>query len=336
MTGFSFGFGSSNNSFKGTDTFNKVDNTTQTATPTNPQFVTDTTGSLVAGNNWLSHTDPYSYVAGANPLQTQAAATAGGLNNNYGNWGQAYGATAASGDTSLVNQVALDRTPPSVVAQSGAQNYQQYMSPYLNNVVNASLNSFDNQAGQTKAEDDLNLTGSGAFGGSGAAIQKALTAGQLGLARGQLQSGLLNQGYNTAMGYGMQDADRNLSAQTANQNAMLQDKQITGNQLLAALQQKLAAGTGMASTLANMDANTRANLTTQYDIGSGLRDIAQQYASAPLALQDFLTNNFAKMPLDLLHGQTTTGTDTSSGVENQSGSGKNNTSSAKFGFGGNM
>lgn len=96
----------------------------------------------------------------------------------------------------------------------------QYMSPYLSSVLGgtaAQLNQ-DNQkamSGQTGS-----AISQGAFGGDRAGIAAATLAGQQQLANAQIYSGILNTGYNNALGAAQQQQGVNLSADQANRAAL--------------------------------------------------------------------------------------------------------------------
>jgi hypothetical protein len=332
--GFSFGFGSNNskNSFTGTDSTTQNQTYNQTSTPTNPQWVTDTGWGL--NNRWTdiaNNTDPLSYVPGASANQTAAYTGAGALGGNNGTFDAAKGLVQGAGDTSGVTSLA--GTGAQMVAPtSGSQYFSQNYNPFLSSVVSSALNDFDANAGQTRAQQALDLAGSGAFGGSGAAITQSLTEGQLARARAATESGLLSQGYDKAMGYGMQDADRAQTAATGNADRTLANKTASGNLLLQALGQQGTAGTQLAGIAGTQDANSRANIGTQLSTGQDQRSITQEQAQAPLTMQDWLVQNFSNLPLSLFHGENQNGTSDTTGTETQSGTSNGKTSGFNFGF----
>ena len=103
------------------------------------------------------------FVQGANALETQAA-------------------TAASGLNSLL----------------GPNAYQQFQSPYQQQVIDASLSEFDRNAAvqQTGLRDSA--IQAGAYGGGREGIMQAEAMRNNAMGRGQLQSGLLQQGFENA------------------------------------------------------------------------------------------------------------------------------------------
>ena len=81
---------------------------------------------------------------------------------------------------------------------TGAQGYQQFQSPYQQQVIDASLAEFDRNAAvqQTGLRDQA--IQSGAYGGGREGIMQAEAMRNNQLNRGQLQSGLLQEGFQNA------------------------------------------------------------------------------------------------------------------------------------------
>ena len=115
-------------------------------------------------------------VAAQNALQTQAAQAAGGL-----------GSLVGTG------------------AGTGAGSIQSYMSPYQQQVIDASLTEFDrNAAIQNTGMRDQAIQ-SGAYGGGREGVMQAEALRGQGANRAQLQSNLLNQGFAQAQAARSQD-----------------------------------------------------------------------------------------------------------------------------------
>ena len=115
-------------------------------------------------------------VAAQNALQTQAAQAAGGL-----------GSLVGTG------------------AGTGAGSIQSYMSPYQQQVIDASLAEFDrNAAIQNTGMRDQAIQ-SGAYGGGREGVMQAEALRGQGANRAQLQSNLLNQGFAQAQAARSQD-----------------------------------------------------------------------------------------------------------------------------------
>jgi hypothetical protein len=142
------------------------------------------------------------FVAGQDPMQTQAAALATQGVGSYqpylqaaqtaqgqgaGALGQA--ATAVGGLGAIQNQAA---------GMTGAQAYQPFMSPYQSQVIDATLSEFDKQrlGGQQQIRDAA--VGSGNFGGGReGAMMGQYNADSL-ADRSALQASMLQQGYGQA------------------------------------------------------------------------------------------------------------------------------------------
>ena len=152
----------------------------------------------------------------------------------------------------LTGAVANSDTP------SIAGNIGQFMNPYLKQVVGATSADLDASDGRVRAQQALDLAGSGAFGGSGAALTQSATEGELARARATTLGNLRAQGYAQALG-------------GATSQAQLQQQQQT---------QRLAAAGQLAGIAGNYDANQRANIASQTATGDDLRNVAQQQAQA--------------------------------------------------------
>ena len=127
-------------------------------------------------------------------------------------------------------------------SQLNAGAINQYMSPYLQNVVGQTA-ALQNQQNQQAMGGQLgNAISQGAFGGDRAGIAAAALQGQQNLATGTLLSGLLNQGYGQALSTAQQQQQLGLGAQQANLA-----RQMAGGQQLANIgQQGYAQGMGAA------------------------------------------------------------------------------------------
>jgi hypothetical protein len=80
-----------------------------------------------------------------------------------------------------------------------AANINQYQSPYIQDVVNATEAQFNNQNQQQLNMVRGNAAAQGALGGDREAIAEGVTAGQQQAAQAPVIAGLYNQGYNTAL-----------------------------------------------------------------------------------------------------------------------------------------
>ncbi|MEH6677512.1 hypothetical protein [Phenylobacterium sp.] len=264
-----------------------------TVTPTNPQWVTDDVQGLSARVGQLGQVDPYSLVAPLNGLEQQAMRGAAGLNG----YGFAYDEAA-----DWVRGVAAQQAP-SVQSASLLDGIEAYYNPYRNQVVDAATADFDAAAGRTRASQALDLAGQGAFGGSGAALTRSLTEGELARARNAQVSNLLAGMFNTSAGLASQDADRRQQASTQNAQLAAQN---------AAL--RLQAANSLTGLAGSRAASDRDDVATQAAIGAQARSVDQAYRMAPYTALNSQADIMAKLPLELFRGSTTEGTSSTQGT----------------------
>ena len=294
---------------------------TQTTVPTNPEWVTSATQGLTKQITDLGAKDPSSYIAGADPLQTMAAGNAAKLGASplYGQAADIFGKAAGTGANTY--NPAMGQAS-SYSASSLLDGLQGYMSPYTKDVVDTSLADFDYNAGQQRAQAQLDEARSGAFGGSGAAITRSMLGDSLARARGSMSAGLRDQAFNTGAGLSAQDAGmRNQAAAQnaaaanamaiANMQAQNQAGQYNASAQDSALARQLQAAGGLANIGAQQGQDDRANVALQGDLGAQLRQIAQAKAGAPLSLTQAQTGMLGSLPYNLFNGNTTTGSSTS-------------------------
>ena len=269
--------------------------------PTNPDWMTSTAQSLNSQVQGLGATDPTSFVAPVSGLQQQAADEAGGLSGVSSGSGDGVGSDAWF--SKLMSQPA-----PTVSSASLLDNLSSYENPYRDEVVNASMADFDANADRTRASQDLALAGQGAFGGSGAALTRSQSEGELARARNTQLSNLLSGMFTTSAGLSNEDAARRQEAATA--NAQLAEQNAQTNDQLAQFQ----ANYGI-----NRDANARSNIATQDTMGQQLRGVDQQYRTAPLTSLGQQIEMFSGLPLAMFHGSTTDSNGTNNGTSTSSG-----------------
>jgi len=120
-------------------------------------------------------------------------------------------------------------------AYSGPQGYQDFMSPYQQDVINSSLAAFDQQAGAGMSNIGQQAAKTGNLGGGREGVQRAQYQSNSDMNRALLQSGLMQQGFTQAnqlanQAFGQQ---RNL----ATQQQQLQNQDVSQLGLLGGLQQ---------------------------------------------------------------------------------------------------
>jgi hypothetical protein len=194
----------------------------------------------------LSQTFGPQFVAGPGALQTQAEGLAGGLGSF-----QPFLQTAAT-QAGQAGQL------------TGPQAYQQFMSPFQQDVIDTTLSEFDRQAQRGIQGIADQAYAAGAFGGGREGVQRAEYQAASDRNRAALQAQLLSQGFG--------------QAQTAAQRAFTQQQQLAQQQQnLAQLAPQLAGQqiAGLSTLGAQQQAQEQARLTAQ-------QQLAQQQLQQPL------------------------------------------------------
>lgn len=200
----------------------------------------------------------------------QAAATQAGLGQlTFGPDGSIIGAGAGTGVAGY--QPFLDQA----ATYSGPQAYQQFMSPYQQQVIDTTLAEFDTQTAKGVPQLAADAINAGAFGGGREGVAQAQYASDASRNRAALQAQLLGQGFAQANQLANQafDQQRNLAS-------------LQPSLAASGVQQLGAAGTGnLAYQQAQLDAAQQRNqlaynepLSRLNAYGSG---IAAQLSGAP-------------------------------------------------------
>lgn len=326
---------------------------TQTRTPNNPTWVTEGLAGVGGALQGLMGRDPTTFVAGPSQLQTKAFKNAGRLNSSpyFGQAGGIFNEVADAGANTYDAQGydaqgydATDAGSQGYTASSLLEGLNKYKSPYEADVVNSALADFDYGAGATRAQQALDEARSGAFGGSGAAITRALTESDLARGRASTSAQLRDQMFTRATGLSATDAGfRNQAAEfgaaAANQaalaNAAARNQAALANAAArnqaaefgaqvqneagrynagaqdSALARQLAAGGALASLGETMGADQRQNIALQGALGADQQALSQARAQAPLSVLQQIAATYGGMPLNLLSGETVTGNSTS-------------------------
>jgi len=139
-------------------------------------------------------------------------------------------------------------------ASTGPQAFQQFMSPYQSQVIDASLAEFDRNAQMQQQQIADRAVSSGAFGGGREGVMQAEYQAGSDRNRAALQAGLLQQGF----GQAQQAAQQNFANQMGLASALpgLQRGDISTLGSLGALNQ--------AQTQAGLDATREANRMAAY------------------------------------------------------------------------
>ena len=253
--------------------------------------------------------DPQSLVAPANSLQILAAGRAGDLRGSPWNFDGAAELTRGAANTSWLDQyMAMDA--PSASAGHASDYVGGYLNPYLHDVVDSTALDLEANDGRVRAQQALDLAGSGAFGGSGAALTQSMTEGELSRARAAAMGGLRSQAYTTALGAAAGDANRATEASVANAQAALQDRAQKVGWGFQGQQQQLSAANQLAGLSSAYDANQRANIETQANLGGVLRGIDQEQRQAPVTSTQQIVAMLSGLPISLFTGEQKDGTQT--------------------------
>ena len=233
------------------------------------------------------------FVAGQDPLSAQAISVA----------------TAQDGLGSFRPFLQTAATEAQQAGQFvGPQAYQQFMSPFQQDVIGATLSEFDRQAqrGLTSIADQA--LAAGAFGGGREGVQRAEFQAASDRNRAALQAQLLSQGFGQAQNAAAQafGQQQNLAAQqqalSQQQQALAQlSPQLTGQQIA-----------GLSSLGAQQQAQQQAQLTAQQQLAQQQLNqplqAAQQYGSGVTSLiagypgKDILTNQPGPSPISTALG----------------------------------
>lgn len=267
-----------------------------TVTPSNPQWVIDQVQGLGDRLGQLGRFDANSLVSPLSAAEQQAAQGAAG----FGRYGFAYD-EAADWSRGVAAEAA-----PVVQAASLLDGIAAYQNPYRRQVVDAAMADFDAEAGRTRASQSLALAGQGAFGGSGGALTRSFTEGELARARNTQISGLLAGMFNTSAGLANQDADRR--QQAASQTAQLASQ-------AAAL--RLQAANALGSLAQARSASDREDVAAQAAIGAQVRGVDQAHRMAPYTALTHQADILSKLPLELFRGTTTEGNSSTQGATTQ-------------------
>jgi len=252
---------------------NYIDLLTQQVGRAPGSTITDADGNVIGNVPTLAQLGPQ--VAGQNVLtqaaQQQAATQAGLGQLTFGAEGDVTGVGTGTGvagyqpflDQAQQYQTQAGTTLGGAAALSGPQAYQQFMSPYQQQVIDTTLAEFDTQTAQGVPQLAANAIQAGAFGGGREGVAQAQYASDAAAKRAALQAQLLGQGFTQA---------NQLANQAFTQQSNLANQQLglgDFSRNLASLQPSLAA-----SSVQQLGAAGTGNLAYQ----QAQLDAAQQQA----------------------------------------------------------
>ena len=213
-------------------------------------YITDLTKAIGAYKEAdLSQTLGPQFVAGLSPLQQQAIGQVGGL-GSYEPYLQTASAMA---------------TPTA---------YQQYMSPYQQDVIDTTLQEYDIQAQKGMGGISDLAYSRGAFGGARQGVAEAEYASASDRNRAALQAQLLQQGFGQAQQLAQADYARNL--QLAQAAPQLAGQQIAGLSTLGA-QQQAQAQAGLTAQQQLAQQQLMQPLTAAQAYGQGVTSLIAGY-----------------------------------------------------------
>jgi hypothetical protein len=274
-------------------------NTTQTQTQELPEWARPYAKDTLAKASALTDVNQNPYqtyganrIAGFSPLQQQAMTQAGNMapaqqlgaaTGIAGEAGQrALGAQYTPGQFGMVQaqapQIQQFQMGPAERVRSGVfgtPQAEQYMNPYMQNVVDIQQREAQRQADIAGTQRGAQAARSGAFGGSRAAIMEAEAARNLATQKGDIQATGQSAAFQNAQQQFNADQARRMQANLANQQAGLQ----VGQQNLGALLgvQQLGAGQNLQAQLANQQAFQQAQQlgeqSRQYGAGYGMQGL---------------------------------------------------------------
>lgn len=310
-------------------------------TPTRPDWVDDQAKGLNEALTEWGRRDPTASVAPLSDLERRASEGAAGLGvgggwgsggTDWANWGRPTPATgpAPVATAPELSGARLEGRGEVPQAASVLDNLSAYMTPFRDQVLAAAMGDYDAEAGRRRAAQDLELAGQGAFGGSGAALTRSLTEGELARGRNSRLAGLLDQMFAQGASLSAGDADRRQQASTAAaqlaQARDLERARLSQAQDATRMQDALArAQLGQEGELARQRlgldeaASRRADAESQARIGAQARAVEQARLSAPEQALARRIEMFSGLPLGLFQGSVTDSQGQKNGTETTSG-----------------
>jgi hypothetical protein len=217
----------------GSDTQTTTSNTNQTGGTSYAPWISQMQQGLGALGLGLSQnflTDaPTSAVAGFTPDQNKGYDMLRGSATQYG---------SSNGTPTASDIMGGSRMN---AAQLGANDYQQFMNPYTQSVIDPTLANMRREKDISAAEIGARAAASGSFGGSREALQRAQLDRGYGETVAQLIPSLLSSAYNSAQGLASQNVDRQQQANATNAGNALQAYGLQNTLQNSDLQRQLSA-----------------------------------------------------------------------------------------------
>ena len=184
-------------------------------------------------------------------------------------------------------------------AYSGPQGYQGFMSPYQQDVINATLSEYDQQAAAGLTGIGQQAAMSGNLGGGREGVMRAQYQNKSDMSRALLQSGLLQQGFTQANQLANQAFGQQMNLGQA-QQGLSQNQQMLAGQVPGLYGQDIgtlgsAGAIQQAQEQAQLDATREQNRLRAYEpyerLGFQQTGIASIASGAPGQYQSMVTPN---------------------------------------------
>lgn len=234
-------------------------------------FTKDASGNTIIKPYKPFSTDPNDYFAGFSPLQQQAQQQAANMRVTP-ETGMASGMAGAAGMGALNTQY----NPMGAYSeQFGQQQANQYMSPYMQNVVNVQQAAAQRQADIARTGRNAQAVKSGAFGGS----RQAITDAEAARALADQQNAIQAQGLQSAFSQAQQQFNADQAARMQAQAANIGQQQFGASLGMQGLQTGLQA----AGQLGQLGQNI-------YGQQMGINQLQNQYGAQQQALEQAKIN----------------------------------------------
>jgi len=163
----------------------------------------------------------------------------------------------------------------------GPQAYQQFMSPFQQDVIDTTLSEFDRQAAIRQQGIADRALASGAFGGGREGVQRAEYQAASDRNRAALQAQLLSQGFGQAQQAAQTAFGQQQALATQQQNLAQLSPQLTGQQIagLSTLgtQQQAQAQAGLTAQQQLAQQQLQQPITAAQTLGSGVTSLIAGY-----------------------------------------------------------
>ena len=247
-------------------------------------------------------------VAGQDTLQQQAAAMAGTQGQGIGAFAP-YLTQAGAYDTAAAGALGT------AGGLSGSQAYQGFMSPYQQDIIDATLSEYDTQAAAGMTGIGQQAAMSGNLGGGREGVMRAQYQNKSDMNRALLQSGMLQQGFTQANQLANQAFGQQMNLGQAQQGLSQNQQGLAG--LAPSLYQGdistlgSAGAAQQAQAQAQLDATREANRLEAYEpyerLGYQGQGIASIASGAPGQYQSSVTPNATPLQSALGIGSTLSG-----------------------------